>query len=254
MTQGEVVEQNLEGPLGRGGYFARPHPPPHHEHVLSPGAADPGRRPRERGAQDRLVPLRELARDDDRPAAAEGGAHRLEGSGYPVRRLMEHERARVVRERLEPRGPRTPGRGKKAFEREPLHRQPGDRQRTQKGTRPGYRHHLHAGLRGVPHQHVPRVAHERRTRVAHQGERRPREEPSQDRRRAAAFVVLVKGFEAGRNAMVTEEPGGMPGILGDYDIDLAEDPPRPVAQVGEVPDRSGDDMKDTGARPRLSAP
>ena len=101
---------------------------------------------------------------------------------------------------------------------------------------------------------MPRVAHERRPRVAHEGERRPREEPGQDRRRAAALVVFVKGFETGRNAMVAEEPAGMPGILGDDDVDLAEDRPRPVTQISEVPDRGGDDVQDAGAVAHLFLP
>ena len=163
---------------------------------------------------------------------------------------MEHERARVVRQRLEPLRPRPARAGKKALECEPLHRQSGDRQRAQKRARPGNRHHPHPRLHRAAHEHVSRIADERRARVAHEGERRPGEDAGQDLRRAAAFIVIVEGFEAGADAVVGEESSAMPGILGDDDVDLAEHHPRPFPEIGKVPYGGGDDIERTGAARR----
>ena len=199
------------------------------------------------------MPLRKLARDHDSPVATECRAHRFENRGHAVRSLVKNERARLGGEGVEPRRPRAPGGGKETLEDEALHRQAGHGECAEEGARSGYRHHRDVRFGGRAHEHVPRVAHQGRAGVAHEGEGLSIPEAGNDLRRAATLVVLVQGFEAGRNAVVLEESPGTPRILGDHDIHRAEHGSRPCPEIGEVPDRGRNDVEGSGRDVRLSS-
>ena len=90
-----------------------------------------------------------------------------ERGSQPVRRLEQHERAGVDRDRAEPGTTLPRLAGQKPLEAEPVDRDAGDGDRCRDGGRAGDDGDRQAGCDRLGDQHVPRVRHQRHPGIGH---------------------------------------------------------------------------------------
>ena len=115
--------------------------------------------------------LGDFARDHGIALAAENCGAILQRPLHAMRRFIEHQGARLVRERLQPLAPGGAARRQKPFETKAVRRQPADRQRGDRRAGPWDGNDLDSGSRDRAHQIEARVADGGRARIADQSDR-----------------------------------------------------------------------------------
>ena len=96
---------------------------------------------RERHLRDGLEFLRDLARDHQRPLATERRAELRRGGANAMRGLVDHERARLARDRGQQLAPRLRRRRQKAQKQQAIGIEPGRGHGGDRGAGAGNRHH-----------------------------------------------------------------------------------------------------------------
>ena len=194
----------------------------------------------ERPAVSRLEFLGDFPCNRRTAPATEDLRHVGQRLAQPMRRLVEDQRPRLVRERLQRASPRRRFRRQESFEREPVGRQRRQRQRGDGRAWTGHGHDGHACSRSFAHQHRPRIAQERRSRIAHQRHGCARAQALDHARGALALVLLVQGFHAAGRPLDPariQELRGVTRILGEQQVGGGEHLACPRPEVAEVADR-----------------
>jgi outer membrane PBP1 activator LpoA protein len=190
-----------------------------------------------------LVELGQFARHHHGSIGAEGLLDFGEGVDDAMRRLEQHDGARLLREARERRTPFGGTRGQEAFEDEAIggQRRHGQRRGDRRG--PGDAAHRHAGRRRRAHQEEPRVGDERRAGIAHQREARAAAQAFDQWLDARRLVVVVERLERAGNPAGGEQAPGMARVFGEHQLGRFQARAGARAQVVNIADRRRNDIQ-----------
>jgi hypothetical protein len=193
----------------------------------------------ERHPRYRLEFLRELARDHEIPRAAQRLRERGDRRADPMRRLVDHQRARQRGDGCNRVAARLRARRKKTQEQELRGQQPGGGERGDQGARTWNRHHAQAGVAHRASETRAGIADRGRTGIAHQRDAAALAQQADQLLGAGGLVVLVQGDRAGRDAEVAQQNRRDARVLGGDHVHASEDIERAQAHVAQVTERSG---------------
>ena len=164
----------------------------------------------------------------------------VDGRANAMRRFVDDERERQVRDGGEQLALCFRGRRQESQEDEPLGAQTRGRERGDRGVRAGNGHHLEAGVADPAHESRTGIADTRRAGVADDGDAAAAVEHRHDLVGARDLVVLVQREWTRRDPVVAEQHARHARVLGGDHVDAPEDVERAQRQVAEISDRRGD--------------
>ena len=197
---------------------------------------EPGSGVSKPAAMNAFEALGDLPGDDKHSLIAESRRESSDHGGNAMRRLVEHQRARIIAQTLQRFGPRRRRRRKEAAEH-PLRRADARcRQRGDERARPRNGHDGVTRFRDSTHKLGARIADRGRSGIGNQRHALACGEPGDDLARASSLVVLVQGNERCADAVMRRQQSGNARVLGGDDVDLTqhiECAKRDVAQVSD---------------------
>ena len=200
-------------------------------------AAGKLRKFRQAAAIEGFMALGQFARDAGATRGAAGLSQIREARGETVRRLVEHERARLRGKFGQSPPPRRGARRQETFEAEPVAGESSGRQCGDRGTGPGHRRNHDSGRQRGAQQLITRIADERRTGIADQRDVLTASHPLDELDRAGTLIVFVQRQQRALQTQFPQQLSAVSGVFGGDDAGTREYFARSRRNVPHVADR-----------------